>query len=159
MDRRFLEFWGHALLQAAGSRKQQEELFRWMRQGFKGVEELTSLFRNAYGLDNLPKSSPNYEEAWKSATADFRRAFTETFGRLGWVPQEAYESLEAENRRLKKALSEQEQHVRRLRSLLDQKGLDQGKTLEVLQDLVRKQGDAFSRLMNRLSTDTGDPKP
>ena len=46
MDRQFLEFWGNYLLSVARGQKQLEDVTRWIRGGFSGVEELTALLKN-----------------------------------------------------------------------------------------------------------------
>ena len=41
-----------------------------------------------------------------------------------------------------------------MRMLLDEKGLDQTKTLEVFQELIRKQSSEFQRLMKNFTQPT-----
>ena len=70
---------------------------------------------------------------------------------LGWVPQEEHQKLAEENQRLQQKVEQQENAIRRMRMLLDEKGLDQTKTLEVFQDLLKKQSDEFQKLMKNLA--------
>lgn len=148
MDRNFLEFWGNYLLAVARGQKQMETFSRWMRQGMQGSEDLTELFRKAYGLD---PQQDGYAEAWEKAARDFRLAFRETFLKMGWVPREDYDALAEENQRLLEKLDRQEDRIRRLRRLLSDPGTDQTKTLKVFQELIQKQGEEFSKLMRTLS--------
>ena len=58
MDRKFLEFWGNALLNAAKGQEQVENLNRMARDGFKTFEQQLSLFQKLYGLDKKPDPTP-----------------------------------------------------------------------------------------------------
>jgi hypothetical protein len=137
MDKQFLEFWGHTLLAAAGGSRQMTGLTRWMQQGFRGFEELSTLFRKTYGLEGFSEGSPDYREAWQKATADFQKAFRDYFAQAGWVPAEDLRRLEEENARLKQSLDDREDTIRRLRAVLAQGAPDQNAALKVFQDLVR----------------------
>jgi hypothetical protein len=78
----------------------------------------------------------------------------ETFGLFGWIPQEEHQKLAEENQRLQQKIAQQETAIRRMRMLLDEKGLDQTKTLEVFQDLIKKQSDEFQKLMRNIGAST-----
>jgi hypothetical protein len=151
IDSNFLEFWGNYLIAVARGQKQLEDLPRWIRQGFQGLEDLTVTFKKCYGLEQLQPNSPAFTEAWKKATADFRKSFKESFGLFGWIPQEEHQKLAEENQRLQQNIAQQQTIIRRMRTLLDEKGLDQNKTLEVFQDLIKKQSDEFQKLMKNLA--------
>ena len=151
VDPNFLEFWGNYLKAVAQGQKQLEDLPRWIRQGFQGLEDLRELFASSYGLDRLQPDSSASKDAWEQATAEFRKSFRETFAALGWVSKEQYEELQQENRRLREQIAESEESIRRLRGLLEAEGLDQEKTLEVFRDLVQKQSREFEKLMKNLS--------
>jgi len=150
-DPNFLEFWGNYLIAVARGQKQLEDLPRWIRQGFQGLEDLTVTFKNCYGLEQLQSNTPAFTEAWKKATADFRKSFKETLGLFGWIPEEEHRELAEENQRLRQEIAQQETAIRRMRLLLDEKGLDQTKTLEVFQDLIKKQSDEFQKLITNLT--------
>jgi hypothetical protein len=158
IDPHFLEFWGKYLTEVARGQKQLEDLPRWMQQGFQGWEDLRELFARSYGLDRLQPNSSAYNDAWKQATAEFRKSFRETFAALGWVAEEQYEELQQENQRLKDRVAAHEETIGRLRSLLDAEGLDQQKTVEVFQALIQKQSREFEKLMKNLSAPTPPDK-
>ncbi len=44
MNRHFLEFWGKALLQAAQSQKQLEDLAKWCQRGIFSFQDYTAAF-------------------------------------------------------------------------------------------------------------------
>jgi hypothetical protein len=58
----------------------------------------------------------------------------------------------------KKKVDEQEDTINGLRKLLAEKGTYQGETVKVFQDLVKKQGDAFEKLMGNLAVVAEDEK-
>ena len=151
IDPNFLEFWGNYLTAVARGQKQLEDLTRWVRQGFQGWEDLQEMFARSYGLDRLKADSPAYKDAWKQATAEFRKSFRETFAALGWVAEEEVEKLRQENRQLKRQVAEQKDSLRRLKALLEAEGLDQEKTVAVFRDLIQRQSQEFEKLMKNLS--------
>jgi hypothetical protein len=157
-DPNFLEFWGNYLIAVARGQKQLQEFARWMQQGFQGLEDLTAMFKESYGLTSLDPDSQAFQDAWKKATADFRRSFKETFNQLGWVTEEEYEKLAEENQQLRKIITQQEATIRGQRLLLEENGLDQTRTLEVFRELIQKQGNEFQKLMNTLSESTPPKK-
>jgi hypothetical protein len=150
-DPKFLEFWGNYLIAVAQGQKQLQSLSRLMHQNFQGWEDLTALFKKSYGLETLAPDSPAFQEAWKKATAEFRQSFKETFRAMGWVPEEQYRELAAENKMLQQKISQQDGIIRRLQTLMNEKGLDQSRALEVFRDLIDRQGQEFQKLMNALS--------
>ena len=151
IDPNFFEFWGNYLTAVARGQKQLEDLTRWVRQGFQGIEDLQEMFARSYGLDRLQPGSEAYKNAWKRATAEFRKSFRETFATMGWVAEEEVEMLRQENRHLKNQIAESEKTIRRLRGLLDAEGLDQEKAVTVFRDLIQKQSREFEKLMKNLS--------
>ncbi len=158
IDPNFLEFWGNYLVAVARGQRQLEDLTRWIQQGFQGLEDLRALFNRTYGLDRLQPDSSAYQDAWQQATAEFRKSFRETFAVLGWVNAEEMEALRQENQRLRDQVAGHEQTIRRMRALLEAKGLDQDKAVEVFRDLVQKQSRDFEKLMTNLSSSSPPEK-
>lgn len=151
MDRHFLEFWGNYLLSVAKGQKQLEDLANWMRQGFNGADELTTMFQKTYGLDDYDNSNPEITLNWDKAVEDFRTSFGDYFRMIGWISKEEYQALEEENRSLKDKIDQQGQKIKRLQNLLSQPTIDQNQTLNVLQDLINKQSEEFQQLLTNLS--------
>ncbi len=146
MDRHFLEFWGNFLLQAAKGKKQLEDLAEWAKQSFLNFGDFTSLFRQAYGLEQS-QGSPDYQEIWKKAEADFRNSFQDYLNLLGVVPREKYAALARKSEELEKKLAEQEETIQQLRQLLSDKGLDLAVVTLEFQQLMKKQGEQFQELI------------
>jgi BMFP domain-containing protein YqiC len=105
---------------------------------------------SAYGLGDAAADNPDFLTLWKKAQEDFRRSFQEYLTLLGVVTREDYAALEQENAGLKEKLAEQEETIKRLRTLAEEKGLGlEAATLE-FQKLVEKQGDQFQKLIQGL---------
>ena len=152
MDRQFLEFWGNFLLAAAKGQKQLEDLNQWISQEFRGFEDLSAMFSKFYGLERPRKEDPDSVAAWKTAAVDFRNSFNAYLDLMGVVPKEEYQALEKKYTALQEKVAEQEATINGLRTLLAEKGTYQGETVAVFQDLVKKQGNAFEKLMSNLAT-------
>jgi hypothetical protein len=147
MDRHFLEFWGNFLINAAKGQKQIEELTQWINQGLRGFEDLTAMFRKFYGLDTLTEESPDYPKAWQNATESFQRSFKDYMSMMGVVSNDEYLTLVTKYEGLKKKVAEQEENIKHLRMLLDEKGANQGATVRGFQELIKKQADQFQEFM------------
>ncbi len=150
MDRHFLEFWGKALLEAAKSQKQLEDFAKFFQRGFWGAPDYTQLFKSSYGLDEKTEDSPDYLGMWKKAEKDFRESFQDYLNLLGVVPREEYAALARENETLKEKLAEQEETIKHLRMLADEKGLGLEATTLEFQKLIKKQGEQFQKFIQGL---------
>jgi hypothetical protein len=150
MNRHFLEFWGKALLEAAKSQKQLEDLAKWYQRGFLGFQDYTQLFKASYGLEEMAEDSPDYLNLWKKAEEDFRRSFKDYLNLLGVVPREEYTALARRYEELQAKVVEQEETIKNLRRLAEQKGLGlEASTLE-FQKLIKKQGEQFQKFIQGL---------
>ncbi len=150
MNRHFLEFWGKALLQAAKSQKQLEDLAKWMPRGFLGFQDFTQLFKTSYGLNEVEEDNPDYLALWKKAEADFRESFKDYLNLLGGVPREEYAALARKNEELQAKVAEQAEIIKHLRTLADEKGLGLEATTMEFQRLIKKQGEQFQQLLQGL---------
>jgi hypothetical protein len=148
VDEKYLEFLGNLFLSAAKNRKQMEDFIQLSRQGFKGIEEMSALFRRFYGLENIEKDAPEYIKTWQNATEEFQKTFREYLAMVGYVSKEDYLSLVEKYEKLKKKVADQDETIRHLQMLLCDKSVDQGETVKVFQDLVTKQSEQFMEMMN-----------
>jgi hypothetical protein len=148
MDRHFLEFWGNFLINAAKGQQQFDELSQWMHQGFKGFEDLTAMFRKAYGLEKL-ESAPEaeYQQTWHKATREFRESLNAYFSLLGVIPLSEHLALLEKHEALKKENAEQLETIQRLRDLLGQRDSGQTAVVENFKELVSRQNEQFQKLM------------
>jgi len=147
MDRHFLELWGNLLINAAKGQKQAEELAQWIGQGLKGFEGPSAKFRKYYGLNGLDQESPDYPKAWEKAVHDFQKSLKDYLNLMGVVSKDEHLTLVRKYEDLKKKAADQEETIKHLRMLLDEKGVAQGEVPKGFQDLIKKQTDQFQDLM------------
>jgi tetratricopeptide (TPR) repeat protein len=147
MDRHFLEFWGHALLNTARGQKQLEELAKWLPRGFFNFQDFTTLFQKAYGLDQVEQDSPDYLKIWEQAEKTFLDSFHEYLNLLGAVPREEYAALAERYEKLKEKVVQQEDTIQHLKKLLEEKGMGFAVANLEFQELIKKQGDQFQELL------------
>jgi BMFP domain-containing protein YqiC len=147
MDRHFLEFWGKAFLEAAKSQKQMEDLASWLQQGFWGLQDYNQLFKSAYDLDKTAEDSPDYLTLWKKAEDNFRESFRQYLNLLGMVPREDYDALAKSYEELKEKVAEQEETLKYLRVLAEEKGMGLEATTLEFQKLIEKQGEQFQKFI------------
>ena len=150
MNRHFLEFWGKALLQAAQSQKQLEDLAKWCQRGIFSFQDYSQLFKTSYGLDQVKEDSPDYFSIWNKAAENFQESFKEYLHIFGVVPREEYADLAQRHEELQAKVAEQEEIIKLLRLLLEEKGLGLTATSLEFQRLVEKQGDQFQKLIQSL---------
>ena len=150
MNRRFLEFWGKALLQAAQSQKQLEDLAKWCQRGIFSFQDYTELFKTSYGLEQVAEDSPDYFSIWNKAEENFQDSFKEYLHIFGVVPREEYAALARQYEELKVKVAEQEETIKLLRLLLEEKGLGLAATSLEFQRLIEKQGEHFQNLIQGL---------
>ena len=147
MNRHFLEFWGKALLQAAQSQKQLEDLAKWCQRGIFSFQDYSQLFKTSYGLDQVKEDSPDYFAIWNKAAENFQESFKEYLHIFGVVPREEYADLARRHEELQTKVAEQEETIKLLRLLLEEKGLGLAATSLEFQKLIGKQGEQFQNLI------------
>ena len=150
MNRHFLEFWGKALLQAAQSQKQLEDLANWCQRGIFSFQDYSQLFKTSYGLDQVKEDSPDYFSIWNKAAENFQESFKEYLHIFGVVPREEYADLARRHEELQAKVAEQEETIKLLRLLLEEKGLGLAATSLEFQRLIEKQGEQFQKLIQGL---------
>jgi hypothetical protein len=147
MDKQFLQFWGEFFINYAKGQKQMEDMTQWMREGFKGYADLTELFRKTYGLDRIAEESDSYLKLWEQAVKDFEKSFKDYLSFMGVVPKQEYLDLVEKYEHLKEKAASQEETIKNLRMLLDQKIMDTGtEVFDEYQDLLKKQTAEFQEL-------------
>lgn len=151
MNRHFLEFWGRALLQAAKSQKQLEDLAKWCQRGIFSFQDYTQLFKSAYGLDQVGEDNPDFVAVWKKAEENFKDSFREFLHIFGVVPREDYAALARQLEELQAKVNEQDETIKHLRRLLEDKGLGLEATSLEFQRLIEKQGEQFQKFLQGLS--------
>jgi hypothetical protein len=161
MDRKFLEFWGNFLLNAAKGQEQAENINRLVRDGFKTFEQQLSIFQKLYGPDKKPDPSTpytEYAEMWAKAASDFTKSYQEFLGFMGVVPRDDYEALSREHETLKKKYAALEDKLRRGRAKAGSGEMDSLEVVKGFEGLMNKQAEQFHALMasyGKLYEDSG----
>ena len=152
MDKNFLEFWGNVMIGAARGQKQMEDMTKWMEQGLSGFEDLTAMFGKSYGLDNLAKDTPDYLKTWEQAAKDFQESFKDYLNLMGVTSKDEHLTLVRKYEHLKKKTADQEETIKHLRMLQNEKWVaDQGEVVKGFQDLVKSQSEQFQELTESMS--------
>jgi len=148
MDKSFLEFWGNLFLAAAKGQEQQEEMVRWLQQGFRGYEDLAKRLQQAGGSDKSAADPSDYFKNWQQAQENITESFKEFLSLLNVVPRDEYLSLAEKYEELKEKVASQEETIRHLRLLLAQtQGTGQDVLNSELNSLLEKQTEQFQKLM------------
>ena len=151
MDRHFLEFWGNFLINVAKGQKQMEDMSKWMQQGFEGSDELTGMFKKFYGLEHMKKDTPTYMETWKQASENFQESFKDYLRLMGVVPKDEHLALVKKYEELKEKVADQEETIKHLRMLLEEKKVEtQGELVQGFQEIIEKQSEQFQETMETL---------
>jgi uncharacterized coiled-coil protein SlyX len=152
MDRHFLEFWGNFLINVAKGQKQMEDMSKWMQQGFEDFDELTGMFKKFYGLEHMEKDTPTYMETWKQASENFQKSFKDYLRLMGVVPKDEHLALVKKYEELKEKVADQEETIKHLRMLLEEKKVEtQGELVQGFQEIIEKQSEQFQETMETLS--------
>jgi hypothetical protein len=96
---------------------------------------------------------------WKKAEKDFRDSFKDYLNLLGVVPREEYATLARQFEESKAKVAEQEETIKYLRLLLEEKGLGLEATTLEFQQLIKKQGEQFQKFIQGLggAVNPGNP--
>ena len=153
MDRHFLEFWGNFLINAAKGQKQLEGMSKWMEQGFEGFDELTTMFRKFYGLEDMEKNTPAYMETWKKASENFHKSYKDYLRMMGVVPKDEHLELVRKYEEIKKKVAAHEETIKHLRMLLEEKKAEtQGEFVKGFREILEKQSEQFQETMETLGS-------
>jgi len=153
VDKHFLEFWGNFLINAAKGQKQMEDMSKWMQQGFEGFDELAVMFKKFYGLEHMEKDTPAYMETWKKASENFQKSFKDYLNLMGVVSKDEHLALVGKYEELKEKLAAQEETIKHLRMLLEEKKVNtQGELVQGFQEIIEKQSEQFQETMETLGS-------
>ncbi len=98
----------------------------------------------------MEEDSPDYFSIWNKAEENFQESFKEYLHIFGVVPREEYADLARRHEALQAKVAEQEDTIKLLRLLLEEKGLGLAATSLEFQRLIEKQGDQFQKLIQGL---------
>jgi hypothetical protein len=155
MDTKFMEFWGNFLLNAAKSQQQLEDMTKWMKDGFSGFEEFSSLFQKVYGLEKVDQESPDYSKLWAGAQENFTKSFKDYLALLGVVPLDEHLALVNKYETLKEKAASQEETIKHLRMLFAEGKKEEFQEVSGrFEELAKKQGEQFQKLIESFAQST-----
>ena len=92
--------------------------------------------------------SPDYMATWKKASEDFQKSFKDYLRLMGVVPKEEHLTLVKKYEELKEKFAFQEDTIKNLRMLLDEKKAEpQGEVAKGFQEIMEKQTEQFQETM------------
>jgi len=150
MDKQFLEFWGNTFLSVAKGQQQLDDFVKWLSGSFREFQDITSLFNRFYGLDAMPKDTPDYFTIWEKAMGEFRESFQEFLTMMDFVSRKDYIDLSRESEDLKKRVAEQEEAISHLRTLLHEKVKEPDKSVQDFQALIDEQARHYQEFMKSI---------
>lgn len=150
MNRQFYEFWGNFFINVAQGQKQLEDMSTWMKKGFSGSDDLTTLFQQCYGLKSPGADTALDPKAWQNAFADFQQTFNQFAEQWGWVPQTRHQQMLDKCAELEKKVQQQQSTITKLRSLLEQEGKGHAELFQHYKGSLEEQSNQFQELMKSL---------
>ena len=152
MDKQFLEFWGNLLLQAAKGQAQMENFNKWLSQSGGNVQNLTDLFKHAYGLKADKATAPDQSPDWQKAFGHFHKAYEDYLALLNVVPLARYRELETQNTALEKEVAQLKKDLEQAgrRSSHSSRGQSE-KVISEFEKLLLKQQREFQTLTQQMS--------
>lgn len=162
MNSHFLELLGHFLIQAAknqqfleqfipGASKAQDkdwDFSKWVQYCYQNLSYFQSFFPKSAGMDQMSENSKQTQQLWQEGLNNFYKQWEEFAQIMGLVPQQEYNRLAQENEQLKERIHEQEQTIKRLHSLLEQKGIfDLNQLSDEFGRLLHEQNEQFKKFM------------
>lgn len=151
MNRQFYEFWGNFFTNVAQGQKQLDDMSTWMKQGFSGTDDLTTLFQHCYGLKAPEPDDALGIQSWQKAIADFQQTFAQFAEQWGWVTQTEHQKVLDKCATLEKKVQQQEVTISQLRDLLNQEGLGHTELFQHFKGALEDQGSQFQELMESIS--------
>lgn len=173
LDRKFLEFWGHLLLNVAKGQEQIENISSLMNidsitnMDFLNFKELSKVFRQSYGL-SLDDSTKDATERQNAAKDDSERAklresleaFQLSFAKYatlwGWIPKKTHDKLKQNYQNLEQDHADLQNEYNTLKQKADM----QEELISQLRNLLNAKGmghiELFDHLQNLTRKQTGE---
>ncbi|HON38793.1 MAG: hypothetical protein ACOX3E_01915 [Desulfomonilia bacterium] len=156
MDTQALELWGNTFLNAARGQKLMEEYSRMMAEGFGSFQDIFGMFRKYWGLDFFLQEMPRYFTAYLKAAEDIQRmfiggVFSLMSNPMGYPSPAGYQALRKDYEELREKTLRQEEDIRRLRTILDEKLSAQSEGIAAFQNLMKSQAEQFQDMMVNFS--------
>jgi hypothetical protein len=151
IDKNMLEFWGQALLNAARSQEQLEEITKYFGQDSGSGNPLMSSFFKAFNWQKPEKTDAteivNLTKKLTDAYKDFLKTYLAIFD---FVSKEEYLATVKENEVLKEKISQQEKIINSYQKLSVPDAFDQEQVMDNMRQIMEKQTHQFQALMKQV---------
>ncbi len=153
MDTDFLEYWGNMLVIMAKSRRQADETMKLFNIEATKYSELNDTYREIFNQFTPVAGQDDLSEFWNNAAKNFNASFKDYLKTIGFATIEDYNKLAGEHEELKAKYEEQQETIKQLRLLVNEKGMaDQVELVKNFQELMKIQGERFSETMTTMAT-------
>lgn len=140
------------MLSAAKGQQQLEEIMKWMSGNMNDFKDVSGMFHRMYGIEPGQEQVPDYLALWQKAINEFRESYGELVAMMDLVPRKDYIAISRENQDLKKRVTELEEAVRHLRTLLDEKVSVTREGVRGFQDLINEQARQYQDFMKNVTS-------
>jgi hypothetical protein len=159
MDLDFFKFWSDAIRQSTPMQALGDEINRWMKGDIKETDELYTLFRKYYGLEQGTDAFKDYENQLKELIGNFQASFKELLSVFGVVPRSEYDQLLQQYENLKQKVAGLEEALRELEKNQGGNAPDQTKVAGVFDEMVKTQTEQFQKIMKGFTEVAGFTAP
>jgi hypothetical protein len=152
MDKNMLELLGRALLNAAQSQRQWEEMNKIIGQNIAADNPLLDTFLKSFGWHNQEKTNEeNIIEFTEKSFAPYKEFIKAYLTMFNVVPQEKHLDLIKENENLKAKIAQLEKIINNKNNTVDKEVYDAEKLVNNLTQIMSNQTQQFKELMKQLS--------
>ncbi len=152
MDKNILEFLGRALLNAAQSQQQLEDMNRIIGHTIGTDNPFMQPFLKAFGWQNKEKKNDeNTAEFAKKSSEGYKEFFKVYWAMFDIVPREEYLSLKKENDDLKLKIATLETNTKTDKKILDKDNYAPEQIIDDLTVIMKNQTQQFQELMKQLN--------
>jgi hypothetical protein len=153
MDKNMLEFLGRALLNAAHSQQQLEDMSKIIGQNIGADNPFMKSFFKAFGWQNPEKMNTediiDFTKKTSDAYKEFIKAYLTMFDVVS--SKEEHLNLIKENEDLKAKIAELEKVINSYKKLSDKDSFDPEKIVDNLTLIMKNQTQQFQELMKQLN--------
>jgi hypothetical protein len=124
MDQPIYKFWEDQFMNLEQTRKQIEDMTKWIMEGFSGFEVPQEPLGKFWDIDFWSAEAQNYMKLWGATAEDFKKHLTYYLDMLGWVPKDEHSELIKQYNRLNEKVANQAKEIAKQKEMVtDQKEL------------------------------------
>jgi len=152
MDKNILEFWGQALLNAARSQQQLEDINKLIGSNAGADNPFWQQFFKAFGWRKAQQMDTSNAGDLSLIMSDVYKEFVKSYLTLfNYIPREEYLKLAKENEELKTKIAELENSIAGYKNSSVKNNFDQEQVVDNLTKIMKNQAQHFQDLMKQLN--------